>query len=327
MYQKITNPYTGRKVSIFSKTGQNILENYLRHSLGGAMPPPTVNVSNGNIPTINFNMKAYVFENKINYEKMLMDSNITEPNQYLARLYMKNKMNMKKKAIDEALNTIGSIKGSVTYAKNYDPGHELKTYRERITTPILDSSKRVGNRLEPKRPYMLNLSKAPSDFYPHDVTLSMDPKTQKPVFKANLNDSRIDPRFNTKIEEDIEEIRLGVDHINHNIVIVKCARKKEYVVIIGLADPQGSNSQYNFEPFIICGVVSAFNLASKKGYDKDQFKTEEVFVRLPPTGNDDDTYKFLKVGLDSTEGVMPNSLMERRLTLYPKHPFNVMTDP
>jgi len=35
MYQKIINPYSGRKVSIFSKTGKNILKNYLRNVLGG----------------------------------------------------------------------------------------------------------------------------------------------------------------------------------------------------------------------------------------------------------------------------------------------------
>ncbi len=38
MYQKIINPYSGRKVSIFSKTGKNILKNYLRNVLGGTVP-------------------------------------------------------------------------------------------------------------------------------------------------------------------------------------------------------------------------------------------------------------------------------------------------
>ena len=39
MYNKITNPETGRKVNVTSKLGQKILKDYLYH-LGGAKELP-----------------------------------------------------------------------------------------------------------------------------------------------------------------------------------------------------------------------------------------------------------------------------------------------
>jgi hypothetical protein len=57
MYTKITNPQTGKKVSIYSKGGKTLIRNYLKQ-IGGAVAeldgtPLQAVHSDGNMPTFN----------------------------------------------------------------------------------------------------------------------------------------------------------------------------------------------------------------------------------------------------------------------------------